>query len=277
MPPKTAGPRPPGAAAASTETPAGANRFPVTSGRIEGPQKILLYGPGGIGKSSLARLAPKPGFLDIEEGTKNIDLNRLEGIHSFADLRAVLQSDALDGFKTVVVDSATKAEEWAIAHTLATVPHEKGHHVDNIEGYGFGKGPGHVYDTFLLLLSDLDRQIRAGRNAILIAHDVVDNVPNPLGDDWIRYEPCLQRPKSGKASIRNRVIQWADHVLYLAYDVVAKEGKGKGAGTRTIYPAELPTHIAKSRTLPPDPIPYEGPDDGAIWEAIFGANKGGAA
>lgn len=268
MPPKTAGPRG-GTAVADAPAPSG-DRFAVTSGKIDGPQRVVLYGPGGIGKSTLASLAPEAVNLDIEEGSRHIDLKRIDGIRTFADLRACLQSNALDGYKTVVVDSGTKAEELAIAHTLATVPHEKGHKVDNIEGYGFGKGPSHVYDTFLLLLADLDAQIRKGRNAILICHDCVENVPNPAGEDWIRYEPHLQRPKSGKASIRNRVVQWADHVLYLGYDVaVSKEGKGMGAGTRTIYPVERPTHVAKSRTLK-DPMPVEGPDDASIWTAIFG-------
>lgn len=266
MPPKTAGPKPVQAAPPSGE------RFALTSGRVGGPQRIVLYGPGGCGKSSLAALAPNPGFLDIEEGTRHLDVKRVENLHSFADLRTILQSDALDGLETVVVDSATKAEELALAHTLLTVRHEKGHQVDNIEGYGFGKGYTHLYDTFLLLLADLDRQVRKGRNVILIAHDCVDNVPNPMGEDFIRFEPHLQRPKSGKASIRNRVVQWADHVLYLGYDVVTEDGKGKGGGTRTIYPVERPTHIAKSRTLA-DPVEFTGPEDGRVWGLIF---NGGA-
>ena len=29
--------------------------------------------------------------------------------------------------------------------------------------------------------------------------------PNPAGEDWLRYEPRLQSPNSGKASIRLRV------------------------------------------------------------------------
>jgi hypothetical protein len=143
--------------------------------------------------------------------------------------------------------------------------------VQSIEGYGFGKGYQHVYETFLLLLADLDRQVRNGRNVILLAHDCINDVPNPMGEDFIRYEPHLQSPKSGRASIRNRVVQWADHVLFLGYDVISEDGKGKGGGTRRIWPVERPDHIAKSRRIS-NPTPFANDSDGAIWDSIL---KGG--
>lgn len=244
-----------------------ARTFGIRSGKIGGAQRIVIYGPGGIGKSSLAALAPDPVFLDIEEGTRFLDVPRVEGVNNYADLRACLAAGTFNGHKTIVLDSATKAEEWAVAHTIATVPHEKGYKINNIESYGFGKGYQHVYDTFLLLLADLDNQIRQGRNVILIAHDCTADVPNPVGEDYIRYEPHLQSPKSGKASIRNRVIQWADYVLFVGYDVIAEEGKGKGVGTRTIFAVERPDHIAKSRTAISS-IPFTSSNDDIIWKLI---------
>lgn len=250
--------------------------FAVSTGRIEGPQRVLIYGTGGIGKSSLAGLAPKPVFLDIEGGTNELDVPRFRGIDTFEDLRAIIGSDRIDPYESVVVDTATKAEELATAYTLATVPHEKGHFVDRLEGYGFGKGLSHVYETFMLLLQDLDRVVRRGKNVILIAHDCISDVPNPVGDDFIRYEPHLQAPKSGKNSIRNRVVQWVDHCLFVGYDVVSRDGKGKGGGTRTIWTNERPDHIAKVRGRAergiPDSMPYEL-GTGDIWGMILGGAK----
>src|SRR3990167_611355 len=259
---------PPPTPATATQ-PANPNRFAVITGRKPGPQRVVIYGPGGIGKTSLAAHAPNPVFLDIESGTRELDVARVEDVESFADLRACLQSSVLDGFQTVVVDSVTRVEEWATAYTLQTVKTERGETVTSLESYGFGKGYQHVYDTFLLFLADCDRQVRAGRNVILIAHDCTTDVPNPMGENFIRFEPHLQAPKSGKASIRNRVVQWADHVLFLGYDVLAtKDGKGKGGGTRTIYPMERPDHIAKSRILS-ETMPFEHADDNAVWGLLF--------
>jgi hypothetical protein len=244
--------------------------FTISTGRRQGAQRIVEYGPGGVGKSTLASLMPgRTLFLDIERSTLDLEVERIDSITSFSALRSVLQSSLLDPYSSIVIDSATKAEELAIAHTLATVPHEKGGRVASIEGYGFGKGYQHVYDTFLLLLADLDRIVEKGKNVVLVCHECISDVPNPAGEDFLRYEPRLQCPKSGKASIRNRVVEWADHVLFLGYDVFSEDGKGKGSGTRTIWPQERPDHIAKSRKLT-EPMPWNEKTDASVWTAIIG-------
>lgn len=237
--------------------------------------RVLVYGPGGIGKTTLACEAPGTvAFFDLDESLPRLK-SQIEPGHlpqtvqcdSWQDLRSALQSDGWQDIKTIVIDSITKAEELCIAHTLATAKHEKGHLVQRVEDYGYGKGYQFVFDSFLPLLGDLDRHCRAGRNVILIAHDCTTNVPNPAGEDWLRYEPRLQSPSSGKASIRLRVREWADHVLFLGYDVaVDKEGKGKGSGTRTLWPAELPHCMAKSRTTQ-ESIAVDGTTD--VWASIL--------
>jgi len=182
------------------------------------------------------------------------------------DMMDALKAPGWDRVKTIVIDSLTKAEELAIESTLKWIPHEKGHKCQRLEDYGYGKGFSHVFDTFLPLLNLLDSHTHAGRHVILICHDCTTNVPNPAGEDWLRYEPRLQSPTSGKASIRLRVREWADHVLFLGYDVaVDKDGKGQGSGTRTLYPVELPHCMAKSRTCG-EAIPLNGSN---VWNHII--------
>lgn len=255
--------------------PTTAPRLAVSLGAIPAAagHRVVLYGPGGIGKTTLA--ARFPGhvvFFDLDESLPRLrDLPAVRvvnAVQTWSELRAALQADGWDGVDTIVIDSLTKAEELAVAETLATVPHEKGHRVQRLEDYGFGKGYTHVFDTFLPLLADLDRHCRAGRNVVLVCHDCTATVPNPTGDDWLRYEPRLQSPASGKASIRLRVREWADHVLFVGYDVDVKDGKGRGQGTRTIYPAELPHCMAKSRTVR-DAMSFDE-NSAAVWTAILG-------
>ncbi|MCG3181418.1 MAG: hypothetical protein BIFFINMI_03811 [Phycisphaerae bacterium] len=243
-----------------------------------GGHRVVIYGPGGIGKTTLAAIAPGPvAFFDLDDSLAVLrsqlpeelarQINRVGGAGDWQAIRDTLHMSGWDEIKTIVIDSATKAEELALAWTLKHVPHEKGAKIERIEDYGYGKGYQHLYDTFLALLGDLDQHVRAGRNVVLICHDCTATVPNPNGEDWIRYEPRLQSPNSGKSSIRLRVREWADHVLFVGYDVDVKEGKGKGSGTRTVYPNELPHCMAKSRTLA-DTIPLVKFDPG-LWARLL--------
>ncbi len=274
-----AGPKPakaPAPAPTASRPSAAAREAPARSlGLNSGPRahahKIVIYGPGGVGKSELASMVPdNPVFIDVEDGTNFLDVARIDPTpQTFEDLRAAVRLLAKSpNCGAIVIDSLTKAEELAIGYTLRNVPHEKGHYVTSIEGYGFGKGFMHVYESFLLLMQDLDAAARAGKHIIGICHDCTANVPNPAGEDWIRYEPRLQSPPSGKGSVRHRVKEWCDHLFYVGFDVFSKDGKAQGSGSRTIFPTEMPTHWAKSRMLS-NPIPYARGDH-SLWLQLFG-------
>jgi hypothetical protein len=240
--------------------------------------KIVIYGPGGVGKSELCALLStidiEPLFVDVEEGTLFLDVARVSPTpRSWDEVRAIYRNrELLEPFGAVVTDSFTKLEELAAAWVLANVKHEKGHHVSSIEGYGFGKGLTHIYETFIQVLGDLDAIARTGKHVIAICHDCIAESPNPGGDNWIRYEPRLQSPPSGKNSIRHRVKEWSDHLFYIGFDIAVNEdGKAQGSGTRTIYTSELPMHWAKSRLLS-EPIPYTK-GDATLWQRLFGKEE----
>lgn len=249
----------------------------ISRGRKKRAQRVVVYGPGGVGKTELCSLlglaAIEPLFLDLDGGSYELEVARVEkkDLETFDALRTALQNrKLLEPFGAVVIDSATRAEELAVAWTIENVKTDKGKSVESIEGYGWGKGYMRVYETFLRLLGDLDEVVRHGKHVICTAHECMADVPNPGGEDWLRYEPRLQSPPKGKASIRHRVKEWCDHLLFVGFDVhVAKDGKAVGAGTRTIYPTEQPTHWAKSRRLE-EPIPCER-GDAALWQRLFPA------
>lgn len=269
-PPPPKAPAKPAPAKASTVT---KREGAISSGVVTRPLKVVIYGPGGIGKTELAANAKscglKPLFIDLERGSSFQDVDRDDTIQTWDELRGLLHNDEqLSEFDTIVIDSLTKAEELAASWAIANIKHEKGHFVTSIEGYGFGKGYSHIYDVFLQLLGDLDSLLRRNKNIICISHDCVAKVPNPNGDNWIRYEPRLQNPESGKASIRLRTKEWSDHMLFIGYDVlIGEDGKAKGSGTRAIYPTEMPTHMAKSRSLS-EPIVYEQ-GSALLWELLL--------
>jgi hypothetical protein len=99
----------------------------------------------------------------------------------------------------------------------------------------------------------------------LVCHENPNfKVPNPFGDDWIRKNVQLH------VKIANKTKEWSDHLLCICYDweMLAKDGKNtSGGNTRTIYPTEQSTCVAKSRSLK-DPIPYTEGDD-ELWRQLF--------
>lgn len=261
-------------------SPNGAPRT-FTLGRIadSDAHRIVIYGTGGIGKTSLAcrlgKIRGPVGFIDLDDSLPrlkhkltDIDIRPANGIERWQDLRDAINAPIWSEVKTLVIDTATRAEEMASNWVLDNVPHEKGHKISRMEDYGFGKGVTHLFDTFLCLFGDLDAHVRAGRNVILICHDITSTVPNPTGEDFLRWEPRLQHPNSQKSSIRLKCKEWSDHLLYVGYDlVVDKNGVAQGSGSRTIYTSERPWCMAKSRTIA-DTVVYEEGSH-AFWELMF--------
>lgn len=193
---------------------------------------------------------------------------------TWEDLRKLLHAPIYDGIRTIVLDTATRAEQLCVNYILRTVKHEKGHSVSRVEDYGFGKGYKHIQEEFLKLLMDFDMHISKGRNVVILMHEHVVTVPNPGGEDWLRYEPRLQSMKNGNILAHTK--EWLDHLLCVRYDVsvstekrLGAKGKGEGSGTATIYPKEMPVHMAKSRTLH-EPIDFVKGNEEKVWTAILG-------
>jgi len=253
--------------------------LPAMFGKIEesGALRIGLFGPGGIGKTSLAVRAPGPvAVIDLDKSLpvlgpqlKGLDVYPVKDMTDLKSIRKALQATAnWSAIKTIVIDSFTRLEELIVAHTLATVPISPNNFATSVEGYGYGKGFTHVYEAFLKVLGDLDFHVSEGRNVVLVCHDCTEKVPNPTGDDWIRYEPRLQ---GGKASIRLRTKEWLDHLFFIGYDVNVKKGKATSSGSRAIYPVEQAHCMAKSRTLR-DTIVYKEHST-ELWDKLFGNSK----
>jgi hypothetical protein len=252
------------------------NRTSFTASRTKKEifHKVGIYGCGGIGKTELASLVSawgvKPLFIDLEDSAKYLDVDCVDPpIANWDELRTLLHSEsALNDYDAIVIDSLTRAEELSLAWTIDNVPTEKGHRANGIEGYGFGKGLTHNYETFLKLLADLDGVVRRRKHVICVMHDCLADVNNPSGEDYKQFQPRLQMPSSGKSSIRHKVKEWLDHLFYIAYDIhVSEDGKAKGAGTRQIYAVERPVYWAKSRMLS-DPIPYER-GNSELWKQLL--------
>lgn len=246
-------------------------------------EKIIIYADTGMGKTTLASLAPNPVFLGLDEGGRKLRhpitgelLRVIEGIETYQDVRdALQQTNLFDDSETGVIDTATILQDWAVPHMIATIPKEKGDMVKNIVGYGYNKGYQHLYDLMKFILQDCDRLVHQGKNVILVAQATPNKVSNPGGEDYLRDGPRLY---AGKPSTEALYCEWADHILRIDYQNVwvtkqdDKKGKVKGDTTRVIYTQPEVYFRAKSRTLTAEQavVSFEDPTDDSIWKFIFG-------
>lgn len=260
----------------TSDKPAKKASFSPKRGVLQSPIKIGLFGPGGVGKTKAIANAQQVGLrvliIDLEQGSHYLNVDRVDDIADWKGLLDVLKCDELlVQYDMIAIDSFTRAEEMSAEYVIKNVNCSKSGQPPanpSLDSYPFGEGFSFQYENFLHLLGALDRLVRIGKHVAFTAHDCISEVPNPNGENYIRFEPRLLSPKGGKNSIRLRVREWVDHLLFVGYDVKATTtGKGQGTGKRYIFPTEMPTHMAKSRTLG-QKIEYVD-NDPSLWKKLL--------
>ena len=239
--------------------------------------KIVIYADSGMGKTTLAALAPKPAFIGLDGGLGVNDpvtgepLKCVPGVETFSDVRDALQDPHIfDDRSTVVIDTITHLESLAEPWMFRNIPGPKGKIVANILGYGYNHGYQHLYDTFRLILQDCDSLIRRGKNVILIAQNNPSKIAHAGGEDFLQDGPRLY---SGKHSNQAQVIEWADHVFKIGYvDLQVEEKKVSGSTQRVVYVHPEVFFFAKSRTISHETpvINFSEPSDDSVWVILFG-------
>jgi hypothetical protein len=253
--------------------------FGLSKGIRRKANRAGIYGPEGIGKSSLAALCPGVIFADLEFSTDDLDVPRVEGIfvspsatgdtlssqaQSWANLRTWVQSLQSGVY---AIDSVTRAEDWCTAWVVKNKKSNEGAGAgDSLEDFKYKAGLTFVTDEFRRFLGDIDNAYSRGVSFILIAHNRVNRIKNPDGSDYIRHEPRLI--DDPKASNMLQFVQFLDHLLFVDLDKnVGKGGKVQGSGSRTIYLDTAPNRLSKTRSLPLDPIPFERGET-KLWELM---------
>lgn len=228
----------------------------VTRGIIARPQKVVLYGPEGIGKSTFASRFPAPLFLDVEGSTSQLDVSRVGHIASWQALLELVTEFNQDrgDFHTLVIDTADWAERLCIRYICER--DRKG----GIEDYGYGAGYMKLLEEFSRLLELLNDTIRAGANVVMTAHAQIRKFEQP--DEMGAYDRWeLKLNKKTTAQTAALVKEWADAVLFANYKTVVvtdKENRKKAVGgERVLYTQHRPTWDAKNRWGLPPEVPFD--------------------
>ena len=237
----------------------------LTTGKIQKAQKIVIYGPEGIGKSTLANQFPSPVFVDTEDSTSWMNVNRLT-CNSWRDILDAIKflKTEKHSFKTAVFDTADWAERLCVQFICGNASKS------SIEDFGYGKGYTYLAEEFGKMLTSLAPLIASGMNVIFVAHCTVKKIEQPdESGSYDHYEFKCTRQTSPLLK------EWAEAVLFVNYHVIVRQDDNKrskaiGGRKRIIHTQHTAAYDAKNRSDLPDQIPFELPFDFKLIEKILG-------
>lgn len=221
------------------------------------PVRCIIYGPEGVGKTSLAAYAPKPVFAQIK-GESGLDMLIDAGqlpetphfpgeFETWSDLLAGIQWLTAEdrGHETLVLDALDGGEGILWEHIRQT---EFGGSRDKFEAYGRGYNVALQYWREFINALDVLRKTRRMR-IILLAHSKVETTLNPEGEDYDRYSANIHK----KAWPLLKA--WADVVFFMNYHLrVDADGKASGGKLRLIHAERSAAFDAKNRLGLPEEI-----------------------
>lgn len=235
-------------------------KFEITRGKRVRPQKVVIYGIGGVGKTLLASKFPHPVFIDTENSSDHLDVNRLPHPTSWEMLLEEVRyirdfPEECNG--TLVLDTADWAQSLAAQKVCADKDWK------SIEDPGYGRGYTYVTELFGELLNLLSEVCERGCNVVVTSHAIISKFEQP--DEMGAYDRWSLKLIDGKkASVAAMLKEWADAVLFANYKTVVittskdgKVGKAQGGKNRMLYCNHAAAWDAKNRWGLPDEIPMD--------------------
>ncbi len=200
---------------------------------IRGPQKrakrVILYGQEGVGKSTYISRLPQVLFLDTEEGTHRLNVDRVP-VRSLADLRAAVSEllrDAKAGnipYRVLAIDTADRLWDMCAAEICAA------NNWESIESPGYGKGMKMATEKFLSLMEGLDLLVAAGINVVLVCHCKVERLSPPDLPEYTMYQPKVSAPGKQAEETKEKLKQWCDMLLFARFETIVSRKDGKAVG-----------------------------------------------
>ena len=214
----------------------------IETGILNTPLKVVIDGPEGLGKTTLASKFPNPLFLDTEGSTVRLNVRRIK-ITSWEDLLEAIKYVKTNPTlcKTLVIDTADWAEILAIRYVCNK------NRKTSLEDFGYGKGYTFVADEFVDLLKRLNELRDLGIHIVLVAHAKPRKyeLPEEQGQ-FDRWEMKLSKQTAPL------IKEWCDMLLfcnYKTYVITSSDNSTKKAtgGKRVMYTTHNPCWDAKNR------------------------------
>lgn len=227
----------------------------ITHGIGSAPKRIMIYGVGGIGKSTFAACAPSPIFIRTEDRQDHIDAAKFPLCKTLDDVFAQIWElhKHPHEFKTLVLDSA----DWLQPLIWAQVCSDE--KVAKIDDIGYAKGYSYALTYWRQVLAGLDAlRTERGMEIIIVAHSAIEKYSDPTSESYDRYTPNLH--KAANAMLQ----EWCDNILFATTKVLTrsadagfnkKEVKAIASAERVIKTTPSPAYIAKNSHNLPEELP----------------------
>lgn len=252
----------------TTPTPTAKLKLATSRGRIAHPLWITLYSSEGLGKSTFGSKAPAPVFIDVEHGTRELDIDRFvfdeatgrTTPESFSEILLALRALETEEhqFRTVVIDTLDATEALLHAH----ICYRDGK--QGIEDYGFGKGYVAALDEWRILVAQFERLRKRGMNVITLAHAAIKAFKDPSSDGWDRHQMKIHQSAAGLIKERSDVVLFGTYETYAVKNEKTKRVQGVSTGARIIHTVHNAAWDAKNRHDLPEQMPLD-------WDDFYGA------
>lgn len=224
---------------------------------------VLLYGPEGVGKDTLASEFPNPVLIQTkgENPPTGVSIDSFGVVEDFNTLMEALGAlfEEEHSFQTLVISAVDGVERIILAETCA----RQSPPWDSIEQPGYGKGyveADSVWEEFLAPLRALSTPVAEGGKGmavVLIGHTEIKNFDDPASDSYSRYLPNIHKRAADLIKPACDIIGFLAHRVSIVKEKGAfgkDEKKAEGSGSRILYLEERPGFVAKNRYDMPDTI-----------------------
>ncbi len=209
--------------------------------------RLVIYADTKAGKTTTASQAPKPLFMGTDDGFRRLTVDGLESPKTWNEfltqLGEVVQEAPAAGYKTVVIDTIDGIADLCATHICDA--HFGGLWADKKNGFlawGGHQGWAAVSEEMKRVLPLLDQLVDVGFWVILLAHQKVEKVSDPIEGDYDRFSPDVHK------AVWSRLAAWADAILRISFDVtVGDDGKAICDGTRMLKCAATSAEVAGTR------------------------------
>lgn len=233
----------------------------VQRGRMAKPPRILVYGTEGIGKSTFGSQAPKPIFVQTEDGLDELDCDKFPLATNYDDVLTALTELKTQphDYESIVIDSL----DWLERLIWDKLCAQNGvNSIEKVDG-GYARGYTHALTYWREIIDQLN-VLRSGRGmvVVMIAHSKVERFEDPESSPYDRYSPRLNKHAAALVS------EWSDAVLFATRKIRTQSEDtgfnrkrtiahaiGKDGGERILRCVGGPTCVAKNRYGITDELP----------------------